>query len=200
VSSIEVVVFDVDGVLVRAGEFGVVMEETYGIDRERQREFFHGAFRDCVSGKADLKEAIAPFLDAWSWPGSVEHCLTTWFEADAEQNHEALDIAADLRSSGLRVYVASTQERHRSAYLQDVVGLGPRFDGFFFSWSVGVTKADPAFFETVTKELGVTADAILFFDDTPAIVDTARRAGWNAEIYEIGDDLKALLRRYGVEV
>lgn len=195
---VDAVVFDVDGVLVHAGEFGKLLESRYGIDREVQSGFFQGPFRECVRGRADLREVIGPFLQEWNWPGTVDDFLRVWFEADSEVDQGSLDVASRLRADGYACYVASTQERHRAAYLRDVVGLGARFDELFFSWEVGVTKGDPMFFELVTVQIGLAPERILFFDDVDGIVETARGVGWKAEVYASGDDMWELLARHGV--
>ena len=70
--AIEAVVFDVDGVLVRAGVFGEILDREYGLDYARTSAFFRGPFKGCVIGRSDLREAIEPYLREWGWPGSFD--------------------------------------------------------------------------------------------------------------------------------
>ena len=195
---IEALVFDVDGVLVRAGEFARLLDDEHGISRESTQPFFRGPFIGCVTGTADLKEAIAPYLKEWGWKDSVDDCLRVWFEADSEMNTGLLDRVSELRAKGYPCYVASTQERHRAEYLETVMGFASRFDGLFFSARVGVGKPAVAFYDHVASAIGCSAGSILFFDDHEANVDGARAAGWNAELYRIGDAIDPLLDRHGV--
>jgi putative hydrolase of the HAD superfamily len=159
-------------------------------------QFFRGPFRDCVLGQADLRDAVVPFLEDWNWPGSVDDFLAAMLEA--EPNDDAVDLASKLRENGKRCYVASTQEAHRAAFLEQT--FGSTFDALFFSCRVGRTKGDPRFYEDVTPQIGAEPNEILFLDDAEGIVDAARNAGWNAEVYAIGDDLAATLSGYGLEL
>lgn len=183
------IVFDVDGVLIRDGEFARILSDQYGLTVERTAPFFRGPFQDCVIGKADLQHAILPFLDEWAWPGSVTDLLKLWFEADSCVNGQVLDLVGELRTSGIRCFVASTQERHRAAYVEHQLGFGERFDGLFFSWQLGLKKPDRAFFTHVAGEIGHPPTQILFFDDHESNVLGARDAGWSARRYQIGDDI-----------
>jgi putative hydrolase of the HAD superfamily len=198
--TIAAVVFDVDGVLVRSGEFGKILVDRYGISREQQSTFFRERFRDCVMGRADVATAIEPFLEEWSWTGSVEECLALWFEADSALNDDVLAVVPKIRERGRRCYVASVQEARRASYLTDRLGFGRLFDALFFSCHVGRAKDDTLFYDHISREIATAGDAILFLDDVQANVETAREAGWNAEVYTFGDDIEAILRRYGVVV
>ena len=194
------VVLDVDGVLVRSGVFAQVLEREHGLGLAATAGFFQGPFVDCLLGRADLKQAIEPFLREWRWAGSVEDCIRVWFEADSALNTEILALIAALRGAGIPSYVASTQEPLRAAYLEDVLGFRELFDDRFFSCRVGVMKPDPAFFEHVTASLGVAGKDLLFIDDLEHIVQGARQCGWNAELYSWGDDLSEKIREHGFVV
>lgn len=196
--AIRSVVFDADGVLVRAGVFAEILRDRYGMSREDTAPFFQGPFIDCVLGRADLKEAMAPFLEKWGWPGTIDECLRTWFEADSALDHTALEVVDRLRRSGLRCFVASTQEAHRARYLEDELGLADRFDGLFFSCNLGTKKPERAFYDTVAAQIDTEPEAILFLDDHEPNIEGARAAGWNAELYSIGDVLTEPLARYGL--
>lgn len=190
------VVFDVDGVLIRDGEFARILDERYGLSVERTASFFQGPFQDCVLGLADLRDSVAPFLIDWAWPGSIDDLLALWFDADSDTNDDVLELAADLRRDGVPCFVASTQERHRAAHLEHRLGLGSRFDRLFFSCHIGTKKPDRAFFDHVASEIGVSPSEILFFDDRDSNVKGARDAGWRAERYELGDDLRTIVNRH----
>jgi putative hydrolase of the HAD superfamily len=196
--AIKSIVYDVDGVLVRSFEFAGILARDYGIDREMQLSFFQGPMRECVLGLADMKQAIQPFLAAWGWPTTVEDFVSQWFEADGSLNADVAETVAPLRAAGYKCCVASTQESHRAAWLEERLGFRTLFDDLFFSCRLGATKGDVRFFERATDKMGLAPQEILFFDDANVIVETARRAGWNAEVYHFGDDVRARLRDYEV--
>jgi putative hydrolase of the HAD superfamily len=196
---IEAVVFDVDGVLVRSGNFGAQLLQDLELQRDALDSFWRGPFVQCSLGLSDLKKEVEPFLGKWGYRGTVEDCLQAWFEADSAVNDTAFDEVERLRSRGIPCHVASTQERYRAAYLEGPMGLADRFDRLFFSCHLGVRKPQLEFYRRVTDELGVSPATLLFFDDQQANVDAARAAGWSAEVYTFGDDLQALLARHGVD-
>jgi HAD superfamily hydrolase (TIGR01509 family) len=49
---------------------------------------------------------------------------------------------------------------------------------------VGLAKPDPRLYELTCKRLRVTPDEMVFLDDTPAIVDSAREFGIKAVLHE----------------
>lgn len=195
---IEPVVFDVDGVLVQGGAFGERLRRELGIERASLEAFWRGPFAECSLGRSDLKREVEPFLRQWGYPGSVDAFLLDWFEADSRVNHDVLREVERLRSRRVPCYVASTQERHRAAYLAGTMGLATRFDRLFFSCNLGSKKPQLEFFESIRAELDVPAAALLLLDDQMANVEAARSVGWNAELYTIGGDLAALIDRHPI--
>jgi putative hydrolase of the HAD superfamily len=195
---IEAVIFDVDGVLVRSGAFGLKLQRELELQPDELNEFWKGPFVQCSLGLSDLKEEIRPFLERWGYPGSVESCLQDWFLADSAVNAAVLDGVERLRRRGVPCHVASTQERHRAAYLEGPMGLAARFDRLFFSCHLGTKKPQPEFYGRVASELGTPPAALLLIDDQQINVEAARAAGWSAELYAFGDDLSSLLARHGI--
>jgi putative hydrolase of the HAD superfamily len=195
---IEAVIFDVDGVLVRSGAFGLKLQRELELPPDELNEFWKGPFVQCSLGLSDLKEVIRPFLERWGYRGTVESCLQDWFSADSAVNDDVLDGVERLRRRGVPCHVASTQERYRAAYLEGPMGLAARFDRLFFSCHLGAKKPQPEFYGRVASELGTPPAALLLIDDQQINVEAARAAGWSAELYAFGDDLSSLLARHGI--
>ncbi len=198
--AIRALAFDADGVLVRAGVFSELLEREHGVAPAAISAFFEGPFVDCVLGRRDLEEAIAPFLTEWGWQATVQDCLQTWFEADSVTDDRVLEAVAEVRAAGLACYLVSNQERHRAAYLEEVLGFGARFDGLFYSSRIGARKPQAAFFEHVVSHVGVAPSEILLIDDHPANVEGARSLGWHAALFSWGDDVRQLLHDHGVHL
>jgi putative hydrolase of the HAD superfamily len=65
------------------------------------------------------------------------------------------------------------------------MGFAELFDGIFSSAHIGYMKNDPRFFIMLLNELdGYQADELLFWDDIPGNVATARSVGIEAEVYQ----------------
>ena len=96
-----------------------------------------------------------------------------------------------------RCYLATNQEKYRTAYLLDQIGFGRQFDGIFSSAYVGYVKHDTAFFEHVLRELkNVKVQEMLFWDDQPGNVATARAMGLHAELYSDFADFEKRMSSY----
>jgi FMN phosphatase YigB (HAD superfamily) len=72
------------------------------------------------------------------------------------------------------------------------------FRGVTVSARVGLVKPDEAIFKRHAEDFALAPQATLFFDDTPANVASAKRAGWRAEIFTDAETMRRDLSRYGV--
>jgi 2-haloacid dehalogenase len=72
--------------------------------------------------------------------------------------------------------------------------------GVTVSAAIRALKPEPAIYAHHTKAFGLDPKATLFFDDSPANVEGARSAGWNAEVFTGAEKMRGDLGRYGVRV
>lgn len=176
--------FVCEGVLVVGEPWGKKLAQEHGITQEMRAPFFREAFQPCLVGKADLKEALTPYLAQWGWQQSAEAFLDYWFRQEQTVDEKLLQTTQQLRQNGVKCYLATQQERYRTDYILHEMGFTNLFDGMFSSVDVGYMKHDPAFFETILHALdGYQAEEVLFWDDTPKNVETAQHVGIQAEIY-----------------
>lgn len=181
---LKVLLFDVDGVLVNGEPFSQQLARDYGITLEMTTPFFKGPFFECLVGRADLKQEIADYLPQWGWQRSVDEFLAGWFSSETCIDEALLASIQRLRQQGLPCYLATNQERYRTAYILNEMGFVSKFEGIFSSAHIGYMKHEPAFFASVLAAFpGVQAQEILFWDDSPGNVATARAAGMQAELY-----------------
>ena len=198
---IKAMLFDVDGVIVTGEPWNKELEPTYGITEEMRRPFFSGAFQACLLGKADLKEALAPYLAQWGWPHSTEAFLDYWFCRSQNIDEQLMRVIQQWRQGGITCYLATQQERYRTEYLQREMGLADLFDGMFSSAGLGCMKSDPAFFATILRELdGYQAGEMLFWDDTPGNVVTAQCVGIQAELYSDFAGFMHQMQKYDIAI
>jgi 2-haloacid dehalogenase len=73
-----------------------------------------------------------------------------------------------------------------------------RFRGVTVSGRVGLVKPDPAIYRHHADAFGLDPGRTLFFDDSAANVEAARKVGWNAELFTGADRMRQDLKRYGV--
>lgn len=198
---IQTLLFDVDGVIVTGEPWGQELAQSYGITEEMRRPFFRKAFQPCLVGKADLKEVLAPYLAQWGWPYSTEAFLDYWFCRQRTIDGRLLRAVQQLRQRSIPCYIATQQERYRTAYIQNEMGLASLFDGMFSSVDLGTMKSDPAFFTTILRELdGYQAEEVLFWDDTPRNVTIAQSVGIQAELYSNFADFVRKMQEYNIDI
>ena len=145
----------------------------------------------CARGESDLKDILAGLLPMLGYSGSVEAFVEYWFRKDSNINQSVLKIVKRLRQcKEVELYLATSQEHHRAAYLWNVLGLKELFDDIFYSARLGVLKDHAEFFSKINAQLDIaSSEQPLFFDDTEKVVVTARAAGWDAYVFDTIEDL-----------
>lgn len=194
---IKVMLFDVDGVIANGEPFSQHLARDYGITREVTTPFFKGRFMECLVGRADLKQELTDQLPQWGWQGTIEELMSYWFRCEHSMNETLLASVARLRQQGIRCYLATNQERYRTIYILEQMGCANLFEGIFSSAHIGYLKHEPAFFEQALRQLdGVKTNEILFWDDSPGNVATARAVGLQAELYQDFAHFEKQMQRY----
>ncbi|GCE18870.1 HAD-IA family hydrolase [Dictyobacter kobayashii] len=110
--------------------------------------------------------------------------LDYWFTSEHVIDAPLVAFIQQLRQQGVPCYLATQQEKYRTAYILEQMGFVREFDGMFSSAYLGTLKKDVAFFQQILAALPDLAPAeVLFWDDTPLNVAVARQAGIQAEVY-----------------
>jgi len=194
--SIQVVLFDLDGVLRRFDPaHGAAIEYRYGLAP--------GALARAVFDASLIRAAVTGQLSRAGWiaaagraAGSVE-AAHAFLGYRGRVDEEAAALAAALRAEGLVVGLLTNATNTLDEELT-AVGLGGSFDAVFNSSALGVAKPDPRIYARALAALGVPAGAVAFTDDRPENVEAARRAGWRAAVFEGAGAWRRALRGWGV--
>ena len=193
--TIKAMLFDADGVVVNpAFQFSKLLAEQYGITREMTSGFFRGVFNDCLVGRADLKQVLAPFLPEWGWQGTLDEFVHTWLRADDVVDMRLVQAIQHMRQSGMLCCLATNQEANRAEYMKTHMGFAQAFDRLFFSCELGCQKPDPAYFYAIQQALALEPRELLLWDDDQKNVDGARRCGWEAELYSSFESFEEAVR------
>ncbi|BCP52599.1 hydrolase [Kaistia sp. 32K] len=72
------------------------------------------------------------------------------------------------------------------------------FRGVTVSGDIGMLKPDLEIYRLHAETFGLTPASTLFFDDSPANVEGARQAGWQAELFVDAATMRRDLARHGV--
>jgi HAD superfamily hydrolase (TIGR01509 family) len=197
--SIDIVLFDLGGVLMNFGGVGP-MRELAGIDTDDElwrrwltcrwvRTFERG---ECSASEfaagvvSDWELAVTPetFLDAFrSWPiGPIPG-------ADA--------LVESVRAAVPAGCLSNTNALHWDDHFSQWPILDT-FDFRFLSFELGIVKPDRALFDRVAELLPVPASRVLFLDDNILNVEGALEAGFVARHVRGVDESRAALEAAGV--
>jgi len=198
---ITTLILDADGVLIHGKTFSERLSRDYDVDRAKEKEFFTGKFQECLVGKADLKDSIAPYLASFGWKGTVDELLDYWFSEEYILNKELMEYVGTLRKSGVRVVLATNQEKYRTQYMLDHMGFDGLFDKIYSSAHLGLKKPAIEFFAHVVEDMQVNKDQVLFWDDDQRNIDGALEYGIHAEFYSDYElFLKTMSEKYNLAV
>lgn len=195
------VFFDVDGVLiegyhtnparVRPWDKDMLAETGVDPDRFRQEFTFDIFVKKVIVGQTGFIEALDRYLPSIGYRKGGLAFARYWLEKDSVLNAPVVDIARTLaQRSDCRLYIATNQEHLRAMWLWGKLGLGDIFVDMFYSARLGVRKPEDGFFQAVSRAIGPQAEPPLFFDDTPKVVDAARRHGWEAIVVDTAEDIR----------
>lgn len=198
---ITTLILDADGVLINGDKFADVLTRDFRIDKEKEKEFFSTHFQDCLVGKADLKESIAPYLSSFGWTGTADAFLEYWFKAEHSINEELMKYVQKLRLSGMRVVLATNQEKYRTQYMLDHMGFSGMFDKIYSSAHLGLKKPAIEFFAHVVEDMDAKKGEVLFWDDDQRNIEGASEYGIQAEFYTDYAAFQGIMsQKYGLAV
>ncbi len=179
--------FDIDGVLNKSPYFTEKYTKEFGVEMSVFDDFFQNEFPSTLTNKINLLHILPKHFSTWNWDKSSEEFLAYWFENDIKIDRELLLIIRYYRSLGIKIGLASQQEKYRKEYLLSQEGLSQEFDCFYFSCDLGYLKSDRKFYETVLEK---ESTSIFFWDDTPAVIEKANQCGFQAYLYRDNQKLK----------
>ena len=189
---LKVIIFDADGVLIPTKrKFSKTLAEQHDISLQKTLPFFTGPFQECLIGKKDLKETIAPYLEEWGWDKGVDTLLDYWFGLESELDAELIRYIQELRQEGVLCFLATNNEKYLFEYMLGKLGFAESFDKTYASAHLGHQKPSQNFFSKIWDELpGFKKSEILFVDDDAENITGAENFGIHTEYYSSLTSLK----------
>lgn len=193
------VFFDVDGVLVHGYHARPELTRRWnenlladmGVDPDRfTDEFIFDIFiKKVVVGEMAIIDALERRLPGLGYRGSPMTFLHYWLSHDSTLNTDLIAVVRTLKAAGdIRLYIATNQDHTRAQWLWHTLELSELFEDIFYSARAGVRKPETGFFDFIEQRIGTQSEPPLFFDDTPKVVDGARRHGWEAVLFNTVED------------
>jgi putative hydrolase of the HAD superfamily len=197
--SIDIVLFDLGGVLIELGGMGdmAVLSRGASDDEIWERWLACPWVRRFERGHCDVESFARGMVESWEMPTDPDRFI----EVFAAWPRGLLPGAQELvRSAARKLRVAclsNTNAVHAERHWKDLA-IPELFDDLFFSHEMGLVKPDRDAFAHVVERLECRADRILFLDDNQINVDGARAAGLRAERSVGVEGAREALVDYGI--
>lgn len=188
---IKIALFDLDGVIIKDPIFSSVYAQEFGMKPEDMLPFFSNEFQKCLIGEADLKHAILPYLPAWKWSHTADELVDYWIKHHQTIDTNVTDLIAGMRIRGMTTGLTTNQEKYRTDYVWNKLGLKNYFDHLFVSNQLHTRKPQTNFFQRMLTTLRPTeANEILFIDDSMNNISVAQNFGLKTHYYTNFENLK----------
>ena len=197
--TVEVVLFDLGGVLVDIGgigDLGVFAGETS--EDELWRRWLECPWvRRFERGHCDADSFSRGMVDSWSMSIEPEVFLEAFASWPRGLLPGARELVRSISSSSRVGCLSNTNALHADRHWTEF-GIADLFEDRFLSHEMGLVKPDRAAFEYVIEVLGCPAERILFLDDNQINVEGARAAGLRAERTQGIDEARSILASFGL--
>lgn len=194
---IEIVLFDIGGVLARFAGLAVLQRLT-GASSELEvsaRWLMSPWVRRFESGGCTDMEFATGIVEEWELPYSAEEFLAifpTWLDPPFDGGVELLADVSEHVGVGCLSNTNSLQWRGMISHWPHA----RYFEHRFLSFELGAVKPDAEIFQRVIERLPVPAANVLFLDDVALNVEAARESGLRAEQTVGVSEARTVLERY----
>lgn len=194
-------VFDYGGVISRPTAALPSIAAALGVPAQEFEEVYFDERISYDLGRGDLDywQAIGSRLGVEVDEATCEELTKADINGWLEAVPETVQLVDDLYTAGVPLALLSNAPSS-FARVAERQPWAMRFEHLIFSGDLRIAKPDPRMWAFLLDRLGVGAEACLFFDDLPANVDGARRAGMRAELWQGANTARKVLREQGFPV
>lgn len=197
--TIEAVLFDVGGVIVRLNSIEVLGPFNGRSDAEGILSYWlecpHVAAHE--TGRIDADEFARRMVQTYAMGCAPDEFLRRMLAWHGEVFPGVDETLAALRPK-VKLACLSNTSHFAWSNAPCCAATSRMFDTQILSHEHGVLKPDPAIYRIAAKTLAVAPERILFFDDTERNVAGAREAGFDAHRVAGFDDVRRILCAYGL--
>lgn len=196
---IEVVLFDLGGVLVELGGMGdmVAFADEPDEDEIWRRWLACPWVRRYERGECDSHAFARGVVEAWSMPVAPEVFLRAFVAWPRGLLSGARELLGELAGRHRVACLSNTNDAHKARFDSEFA-LFDHFDAAYLSHEIGLVKPDRAAFEHTVADLACDPARVLFLDDNQINVEGARAAGLRAEKAVGPAAARAVLTRYAL--
>ncbi len=198
------ILFDIGGVLVDWHMSWITSEvsKRFNIKEELIISVFNEHLHKLDSGTIDEStfwQNIAIDTKSNLLKNNNESLWDTYFRKNAVPNLDVKKLSIDLKQNGFTIGIISNIEKVTHAVVDDW-DLLSHFEHKFMSYQIGFSKPDPRIYEHVIQKLPYSADELLFIDDKPSNVKSAKNCGLQSIHFTNFENLQSSLHQFGVTI
>lgn len=130
--------------------------------------------RSLAEGTAALVAQYPDYADL------IEAYYGRWDEMLGEPIAGSVEIAAELKTAGVRLIALSNWSAETFPRAQHRLGVLDAFDGVLLSGTVGLLKPDPQIYHMVVARHEIDVRRAIFVDDIERNVEAAAKVGFDA--------------------
>ena len=189
---------DINGVMFKqTSRFSVRYSEKFNIPIEILNQFLDGDMDLCLTGKRDLKDELAKYLNLWKWKGSIDELLQFWFDEGDAPNMKFLNLLKILRDKGLKLYLATQNEQYRTEKYLNLLKPLLDYDVLLPTYLIGYKKSNPLYFKACLNKCNIQPNEVVLIDNNEKAINSAKSLGISTILFTTEDqaieELKKLL-------
>jgi len=181
---IKAIIFDLNGIFLKAEYLTTRIEKKYGIPAKRLLPILKEVMT--IARKPGIKDSFAlwkPKLEKIGFNIDKEEFFHFWFSGE-KLIPELIEYAKKLRERGLKAFILSNNFKERTEYYRkNFPEIFSSVDKVYFSWETGFVKPDPRAYLNILREHGLRPEECLYFDDSEENIKSAQKLGIKAIKY-----------------
>lgn len=197
----ELVILDLGGVAVEFESDRLIQQVAQVIGRafdEVQQAVYHDELLHFELGRLKPQAYYEGLKRRLALPWTYEQFVRAWNDI-LRENLEVTQLMQRLHKRHKLMALSNTNELHLD-YMRAMMPALSVFDHWITSCEVGLRKPDPQIYLLALRRAGVRAEAAVYVDDRPELVEAGRGAGLTAIRFESGAQLEQALAALGINI
>ena len=193
---IEVVIFDIGGVLVEHDNAKLFQQlsDCCCLQKTSAHAIHELIMNSGLrTGKQSVPDIHAALVRNFGFRGNYNDFYKLWV-GNFKAIPESLEIVRQLHGCYRLFILSDTNEEHWLHVSNKYIDLDI-FEHIFLSHRLGMAKPDPRLFKHVLEVIGCPPSHCVFIDDKPKNVEAARSFGLNGYFFESASDLRVEFAR-----
>lgn len=169
---------DLNGVFLKSEKITDRMQQRWGVKSDVVWPILSEILDQVRKPNApSIYSLFKPHLDEWNIDIDETTFLNWWFTGEILQD-KVIEFCKQQRLKGIKVFIMSNNFRERvDYYKKDIPQMFENVDKAYFSYEVGYTKPDIAYFKYILNENMLKPEEVVFVDDSKANTQVAEGLG-----------------------